>query len=204
MPSGYTSRLHDGKEQSFHDFIWDCARAFGALIDMRDAPGDANIPERIEPDNYYVKALAKDEERLKLVVSWNKAEAEQAAEADFKRRLAIHTADLQKANDIRYRYNKMAEEVMLWIPPSNEHVGLKNFMLEQLGDSIKFDCDFTDRMPAPKRLTGSEYRQQEIAEAKRHIGYDIEHLAEEEKRAKERTEWIQLLRKSLKSGSAVK
>ena len=47
MPTGYTAPIKDGI--SFNDFMWGCARAFGALIMMRDDPPGTPIPERFEP-----------------------------------------------------------------------------------------------------------------------------------------------------------
>ena len=44
MPTGYTYDLYDGKDIEFPDFVMKCARAFGALIEIRDDPMDAAIP----------------------------------------------------------------------------------------------------------------------------------------------------------------
>lgn len=35
MPTGYTAAITD-KDISFEQFVWDCARAFGALVLQRD------------------------------------------------------------------------------------------------------------------------------------------------------------------------
>ena len=58
MPTGYTAELME-KGEPFNRFVMRCARAFGALIDLRDAQMDAPIPEKFEPSDYHVKALAK-------------------------------------------------------------------------------------------------------------------------------------------------
>ena len=59
MPTGYTLELYDGKDITFEEFVLKCARAFGALINMRDEPRDAPIPERFEPSYYHLKELIK-------------------------------------------------------------------------------------------------------------------------------------------------
>ena len=41
MPTGYTSGVQDGSIKHFNEFVWDCARAFGSLIHMRDDRRDA-------------------------------------------------------------------------------------------------------------------------------------------------------------------
>jgi hypothetical protein len=54
MPTGYTAPIADG--MTFEQFALGCARAFGALVTMRDEPSDAPIPERLEPDTPFVAA----------------------------------------------------------------------------------------------------------------------------------------------------
>ena len=41
MATGYTFNVVDGQITTLSDFAMQCARAFGLLIDMRDAPSDA-------------------------------------------------------------------------------------------------------------------------------------------------------------------
>jgi len=63
MPTGYTAGVQDGKITEFSDFALNCARAFGALITMRDDPQDTPIPEKFEArTSYYDERLenAKD------------------------------------------------------------------------------------------------------------------------------------------------
>ena len=66
MPTGYTAAVKDGI--TFEQFAWSCARAFGALIDMRDSPTGAPIPQRFEPSQYNAVEAEKasaEIERLK-------------------------------------------------------------------------------------------------------------------------------------------
>lgn len=58
MPTGYTADLME-KGMEFKPFVLQCARAFGALITMRDDSLDAPIPEKFEPDDYHIKKLAE-------------------------------------------------------------------------------------------------------------------------------------------------
>lgn len=37
MPTGYTSKLYEGEEQTFEEFLLTCARAF-SHIELRDNP----------------------------------------------------------------------------------------------------------------------------------------------------------------------
>jgi len=63
MPTGYTATLME-KNQTFPEFIMGCARAFGALIMMRDDPNDATIPDKFEPSDYHAKGIIKAREKL--------------------------------------------------------------------------------------------------------------------------------------------
>lgn len=62
MPTGYTAAVCDGKITEFPAFALQCARAFGALITMRDDAMNAPIPEEIKPDtSYYDKNISEAE-----------------------------------------------------------------------------------------------------------------------------------------------
>ncbi len=63
MPTGYTAILME-KGQTFQEFIMGCARAFGALIEMRDSPNDAPIPDKFEPSDYHAKRIIELREKL--------------------------------------------------------------------------------------------------------------------------------------------
>lgn len=52
MPTGYTAGVKDGTVTDFKAFVMQCARAFGALIDMRDDPSDVPIPKSFAPSSY--------------------------------------------------------------------------------------------------------------------------------------------------------
>lgn len=68
MPTGYTADLYDGKDVSFEGFALNCARAFGALVSLRDEP-DAEIPDEFKVDEYYVKKFEEAKEELEKAES---------------------------------------------------------------------------------------------------------------------------------------
>ena len=57
MPTGYTSKIKD--DITFEQYAMGCARAFDALIDMRDEASDALIPEELTPSNYHEQKTGK-------------------------------------------------------------------------------------------------------------------------------------------------
>jgi len=196
MPTGYTLDLYDGKDLTFEEFALKCARAFGALISMRDEPIDAPIPERFEPSDYHFKELEKAKRRLKEVKRWDEEKAEQEAERAYRDALKKREEFIEKNKLIRKRYEDMLSKVQKWKPPTIEHESLKQFMIQQLEESIEYDC-FIPEMP--QRLPGEEYKEQQIKKALNDIDYHEREYAEEVNRVYERNKWLLLLRESLKN-----
>jgi len=196
MPTGYTLDLYNGKDITFEEFVLKCARAFGALIDVRDEPMDAPIPERFEPSDYHLTELIKAKKRLKEVKKWNEKIAEQEAERTYQEALKKREEFVKKNNLIRKRYEDMLSKVREWKPPTPDHVDLKKFMIQQLEDSIEFDC-FIPEMP--QSLSGEEYKEQQIKKALDDIDYHEKEYAKEVNRVRERNKWLLLLRESLKT-----
>ena len=62
MPTGYTAAIKDGI--SFNEYALSCARAFGALIMMRDEPADAPIPDEFKPSDYHFKKIEEAKAEL--------------------------------------------------------------------------------------------------------------------------------------------
>ena len=195
MPTGYTLDLYDGKDITFEEFVLKCARAFGVLIDMRDEPIDAPIPERFEPSDYHLKELERAKKRLKEIKKWDEEKAEQEAERAYREALKEREEFIKKNKLIRKRYEDMLSKVQKWKPPTIEHESLKQFMIQQLVESIEYDC-FIPEMP--QRLSGEEYKEQQIKKALSDIDYHEREYAEEVNRVYERNKWLLSLRESLR------
>jgi hypothetical protein len=197
MPTGYTHKVQDGTITEFRDFAWECARAFGALILMRDEPAGAPIPERFEPDTrHYDGAIERaKKERAEL----DELTAEQATkEAAAEHRDAVASWEKRRAerNAQKLRYLAMLEKVEAWTPPTSEHHEMKNFMLEQLRSSIDFDCGRSYDTP-PEPETGAAWLERKRAEAVRSIAYQVEERHKELARVEGRNRWLAALRKSI-------
>jgi hypothetical protein len=196
MPTGYTADVQSGKVTEFNEFAIRCARAFGALIMMRDDPQDAPIPEKFEPSDYHANALTKlNAERFALVAMSDEA-ADKAAATEYEKAVASRAESIARRAADKERYETMLAKVRAWTPPSADHVNMKEFMEKQLTESIDFDCRGYS-YPEPVKLTGESWRAERLASVKRDIEYHTEKDAEEIKRANERTEWVRLLRESL-------
>lgn len=199
MPTGYTSDLYEGKDQSFSEFVWNCSRAFGVHVTLRDSP-DAELPESYEPDTHHQKRLmqAEAERGRWQLMSDDEVAADlrrEQAEAETYKRQIIDVAEERES-----RYNAMLFEVEAWDPPTEEHQGLKDFMIQQLTESIRFDCS-TTYIPNTPPDDVDAWRQNRIDYAQRQIDYHTEQWDKECERTKTRNAWIKALRDSL-DGSA--
>jgi hypothetical protein len=194
MPTGYTAAVKDGI--SFEQFTWNCARAFGALILMRDEPTAATVPEAFKPSDFYAVRLAEAEDRLAVLKAMTPKEARTAARAAHREAAQRHAERLAEAQDLRNKYSEMLAKVVRWDPPTPEHQGLKDFMAEQLRQSIDFDCS-TDYLTPPLLLDGATWLTESIADTEKQIKRYLEQHAEEVTRTDQRNSWIKALRESV-------
>jgi len=192
MPTGYTYKIEEGC--TFNEFIMKCARAFGALIHMRDSSQGAEIPDVIEPNDYHAKALTKAKARLSEVSAMSVTEIDAARKAEFATSLkSSRESNEQRAMNIE-RYNHILAQVQDWEPPTSDHQDLKRFMIEQIEISVpkQYECD------APLILSAEAWLEDARESANRDIKYHTEKNEKEIERCKEKTQWVNDLRASLK------
>jgi hypothetical protein len=198
MPTGYTADVQDGKVTDFPTFAMQCARAFGALVLMRDDPKDASIPEEQRPGSYYIESVQRDEVALGRLLTMSGPDCEAAAIKAHEAAVTYAADYLAKRRTERERYKAMIAKVEAWTPPSADHVNMKKFMLDQLNESLKFDCGGDYSPTVEPLLSGSGWRLQQIARAKESLERSRKSLAEEEERVRGRNKWVRELRESLK------
>lgn len=196
MATSYTSNLHDDMPQSFEQFVLNCSRAFGALITMRDEPSSAPVPTHFEPNiKYHAKALAQAEKQRKRVLTKTLEQAERSALSDWKRAKKHREQSILSGNDVRYRYEDMLQSVKRWNPPTDDHVELKNFMIDQLEGSINFDAP--PAAPLAEPVSGEQWLEDQLDRIDWSIAYHRKQIQGEIDRAKSRTDWVQALFTSL-------
>jgi hypothetical protein len=193
MPSGYTANISKGMQ--FDEFVWKCARAFGALIDMRDEPSDASPPEEFKPNPHYAEKLASLEDEMKRLDGMSAEEAANLAEAEREALILDNEKRRAEASELHRKYRVMIGKVTAWVPPSEDHAQLKEFMIEQLSESIRFDCDPYQAELPPGDV--SEWLARKKEEAQKSLSFYHEQYAEELKRVNDRNRWIRELRASV-------
>lgn len=194
MPTGYTADIAKGI--SFEQFVWTCARAFGALVMMRDDATDAPIPERFEPSDMYKKWLTEERAKLGALVSMTVDQVTAAAEAAYQQSHAAWQERRAAKLELRNRYSEMLAKVVQWEAPTPEHEGLKDFMAKQIRESIDFDCS-EKYDEEPQRQEPTDWHNAQIESARRTIARHLQSHLEEHQRTEERNSWLKALRDSV-------
>lgn len=200
MPTGYTSDIYEGKEVSGKDFLIKCARAFGACIMMRDDSLDAPIPEEFKPNTYYSESLETAKKELKKFQYMTIEEAKDIIEKRYKDKIAENKKIRKERTEMKNRYLNTLADVYAWQPPTKDHIELKKYAIQQLEDSIKWDCgsdlDEYYSLDVEKELPQA-YIDSQIKSCFHDIQYYSEEQEKENKRVAGRNKWIKDLRESL-------
>ena len=201
MPTGYTAPIYEGKDITFREFALRCSRNMMALASMRDHGLDAEIPAKLVPDDYHEKQIAEWRAALIAAESMIDEDAERAAEKEYADEVQRREKSIRERVECRRRYVAMLAEVESWAPPPKEHEGLKGFMMEQLRESLRFDCAQLT-WPEPTRQTSAEYKAERIASAREQIARHEAELADERRRCDDANAWLAALRASLENTDA--
>lgn len=193
MPTGYTADVVDGKVADFRTFALRCARAFGACIEMRDDPMDREPPETVEPSRYCEHAASRARERLVFLDSLTEDDITKHAAKAHEDALASWRDSCDRYGTENARLKAMERKVLAWKPPTPEHVGMRDFMLEQLRVSKN---NWMPEKPQPE--TPEEWFRREYADARRSLERNVAEQAKDEERAASRTKWLRDLRESLR------
>lgn len=196
MPTGYTAKIKDGIE--FKEFALDCARAFGACIELRDEGGGGElIPDEFQPSSYSKEAADRAREQLKSIIAMTDEEKENAAICAYEEAEDARIKALSEKAELRVKYEEMLDSVLKWKIPTVEHRGLRDFMIEQIKTSIDFDCGGDYYKTPTQKIGADEWFSGEVDRLEESIRRHEENYVEEVERAKARSEWVMALKESL-------
>jgi hypothetical protein len=194
MPTGYTAPIADG--MTFEQYALGCARAFGALVTMRDEPSNAPIPERLEPDTYYQRSLEASQLELDRVMSLTASEIVVEAEKSYVTAYASWQERCKRRADLREKYEAILRRVRAYVAPTLDHVGYKDFMEKQLVDSIAWDCN-DSHDDEPQRVAPAKWIADRLEDLRHEVARREQSAREEVERTHKRNQWIKALRDSL-------
>ena len=132
MPTGYTAYIEDGEITTGKEFLKLCTRAFGIAIDVKDEPLSTPTPSSFEPSPFYKESYDRALKKLEEVNKMTFDEAKIQMRADYEKRISDYKAYAERETAMNEKYAKVRKEVEEWIPPTEEHEGLKKFALEQI------------------------------------------------------------------------
>jgi len=191
MPTGFTAIIEDNPDCTFNEFVWRCVRGLGVCITMRDSSLDTQAPSKFEPDLYYKTRLEAAQQEFYDIQ--RKSEHDFKLEYDaFYSRLEKEYKDSQKENaDKVALYKNIKKQVEDRNPPTEEHEGLKRFMLEQINMSLPYE------RPEPTAQPFEEWKTEKFKYARNDLDRAKEQWEAEVERARSRTEFIQVLERSI-------
>lgn len=195
MPSGYTAKIAEG--MGFEEFALDCARAFGALVTMRDEPSSTPIPEKFEPSNWHLLRLEETKREIAELEAMTPQELEDNNLKDYNEKEERRLERRVELAELKAKYVAMLEQVNAWKPPTPDHEGLKKFMKKQIEESIEFDCCLEDLDKPTPKYTAEEWKAKRLKGLQWSIDYHTKEHVNEVKRTEERNGWIKALRDSL-------
>jgi len=196
MPTGYTAELIE-KRMEFNDFVLTCARAFGACIELRDeklAPAPRKIPSN---GNYHEEQLEKaikeleDIDKLHMNSKLDKAKAKQKTNIEYLKKALLEGMETNK------RLKDMEDKVIAWIPPTNDHAELKEFMLDQIKISYANVEYYEKELKTENDLPLSKIVSAIRDSLKWSVDYHGEYADKDKNLNKDRSEWLDKLYVSL-------
>jgi len=195
MPTGFTAMIEERDDVTFEEFCWACARGMGACVMMRESRFDAPVTDEDVQDNstYYADELAKNKKKLAALAEMHPAQVQILAKEEFEQAMVNRLDAIKKDAEQAARYDKIRRKVEAWVPPTPDHVGLKEFMLQQIQVSTEYRYD----RPAPVLKSADAWMAQEFEILTRRIVRGNEDLAGQNGRNAERVAWIRALRESV-------
>lgn len=195
MTSAYTCVVQNGTVTDLSGFALRCARAFGALVPMRDEPMDAPLPEKLEPSvSHHDERIEKYQNILKAIDLLSEEDCQSKADSSYEVEIEYYKKRLQERDDEIQRCEKMLVKVRAWRVPE-ELLTLKTFMMTQLSQAIGF---LRYEIENPIHKSGETWRKEEKREARMKVNYHMREKQDEIDRTAKRQEWLDMLRSALK------
>jgi len=205
MPTGYTAGILDGTTTSFPQFAKLCMRAFGATIHLRDESLDHEYEPRT-PSDYHQKEIAKAKQLLIDAEKLTDDEIVDTRKKQLEDSKKYHLEAIEKAKKSTIQMNKILSDVRKWQPPTPDHTGIKDFMIEQIEKTIDFDCKtkyhdekLIEIKTELSSLNANSIREQMIEKANKDLAYHNLEYSKDVERCEQSNKWVSDLLGSLKA-----
>jgi len=203
MPTGYTYGIIDGSVNTFKEFATKCMRNFGALIHMRDDPSKEPYRKRT-PSNYHLNALKKAQTDLKNAQTRTDDKLISSEKILLRDEIKRLRKRIEETKMARIKLEAILEQANEYKAPTDDHKGIKKFMIEQLTSTIEQDgsCPYSVKALATaeeqmKNLNPAVIRAEKIEDATKDIQYHTKELASDVDRCTNSNEWANTFLKSI-------
>lgn len=195
MPTFYTAGILDGTTKDFNQFAKHCSRAF--IINLRDEPIDSEYKKR-EVSDYHIKAIEKAKAELKQADSLSDEELIIQEKNRLIESKKYHLESKEKDELNRIKMDSFLEKAKKYVPPTENHQGIADFMIKQLQETIVFDCDSNYHIDELKiiyskiaKLNADDIRSEIKAKATKDISYHTKEHEADVKRCEEHNQWYE-------------
>jgi hypothetical protein len=199
MPTSYTADIEN--DISFEDYALGCARAFGATMHQRDDNMKDKPKLRGVESSYHIDALSaakKAVSELEAMAGVN--DRTKYGKKVIEEEIAYSQESFNKKIILKNKYENMRSKVYNWFPPTLDHENLKNFMINQINESIDFDCNINYDMESLTELSRAnplDKYNEALLRAYKMVEYHETELYNESERTANANKWIAALYDSL-------
>jgi hypothetical protein len=199
MPTAYTADIE--KDMSFEDFVLRCSRNFGATMHQRDDDMKDKPKLRGIESSYHVDALSNAKaEVAKLEAMRGVNDRTAYGKKVIAEQTAFNQESFNKKISLKNKYDAMLEKAYNWFPPTPDHENLKKFMIEQIIESIRHDCDtkyYMDRLTELSKANPLDKYNEALKRAYDDVVRHETELLKERERNAGANKWIAALYDSL-------
>jgi len=182
---------------SFEDFAMDCTRAF--IYAYRDLPGNCKLLEKIEPDiDYYVGKLKETEKNIEYYTNISDDDLQKEIDERYNRKKKTNTEYNIKQKENQIKFKNMLKKVKEWQPPTEKHINLKKFMIEQIEKSFEYLDDLNEDLEKENRsIDIIEYRKEKLDNLKDDLQDSKDEIQKELDYVESTNLWLKQLKESL-------
>ena len=195
MPSGYTEGIRNGTINDLNDFVWTCARGFGAFVTQKDDFDELPILKE-KPYPYYKNQIKKSLKEKQKYNEYTEDDWQNEYSKYVKTQLENINDNIKEKEELKEKYENILKQVKDWIPPNEDFYELKSFMIKQLEESIDLDCEISfwkEQKNKILNLNVETYKQDTINNIEEYLLSSKRYYKEEVERVKSRNQWKQQL-----------
>lgn len=198
MPTGYIAQIIEKEGFTFNQFAMTCARAFGACVEMRDDPMDAPIPEEFKPSGYSKHKAVEARAAVSQLIAMSEEEQRNFGIKAKCERITMFVGMMARDEEENAKLGAIEKEVLAWVPPTEDHVEFKHFMLDQIKIS-KHDLDYwRGEIERAEEALPEDMYKAAVEKAVNDVDYHEKEEQADIERSRSRTQWMKQLRESLK------